>query len=146
MVRAKDFSVSITKCSTKRCYNVATKNGICHKCWSRQYRKENPVKAAYYNLKENAKRRGKEFDLTLAQFEAFAVKTGYMKKKGIWADSFHIDRIDEQRGYTIDNIQVITNTQNVRKYLEYKYNEYERKMEFNTKVIKQRPVVATDPF
>lgn len=50
---------------------------------SKAWREKNPVHDAYLNLKSNAKRRGKYFDLTLAQFKQFCVKTKYMKKKGI---------------------------------------------------------------
>jgi len=85
-----------------------------------KWRKKYPLKAAYQTLKYNAKRRGKEFDLTFEQFKEFAIKTKYEKKRGVYADSYHIDRIDETKGYTIDNIQVLTNVQNLRKYIDFK--------------------------
>jgi hypothetical protein len=102
-----------------------------------KFRTENPIKNAFNNLRQNAKRRGKQFDLTFEQFEAFCVKTEYMLGKGKTKDSFHIDRKEEHLGYTIGNIQVLTNTQNVKKSLEYRYN---LKMEFTTKIVKQNPV------
>jgi hypothetical protein len=109
-----------TKCKTPFCRNDRAKNRrVCNKCKSRNYRKNNPVKAAYYNLKSNAKRRGKEFKLTLDQFEKFCIKSNYLDKKGRSKKSLHIDRIDETKGYTIENIQVIKNSDNVKKYFTY---------------------------
>ena len=121
------------RCTTTGCFNEAGKYmKICYSCRTRKVRKENPKKAAYYALQSNAKRRGKYFDLTFEEFNQFAVMTDYYIKKGIAQDSFHIDRIDETKGYTIDNIQVLTNSKNIKKYLTYWWNEYDRKMEYST--------------
>lgn len=146
MVRARTQTVSITKCSIKRCFNIATQGSLCAKHHIAKWRMENPLKAAFTNLRENAKRRGKEFDLTFEQFCAFAIRTGYMKKKGRWAESWHIDRKEETLGYTIDNLQVLTNAQNVRKYLKYYYDEQNRRMVFSTKTVKPRKATKSDPF
>ena len=146
MVCARRESVTIVKCETKHCTNTAAYGKLCGKCKSAKYRKEHPVKAAYSILKENAKRRKKEFDLTFEQFEAFAIRTGYMKKKGIFSESFHIDRINEAGGYTIDNLQVLTNAQNVRKYLKYSWDEHNRKMMFTTEIHKPMAAIAGVPF
>lgn len=100
------------------------------------WRERNPVRAAYLNLKSNAKRRGKQFELTFEEFEEFAVSTSYIAKKGRRKHSMHIDRIDENIGYTRSNIQPLQNGQNVRKYLRYRYDEYERKMKFDFKTLK----------
>lgn len=108
------------KCTTKYCNNKALKHRtICGKCKSRKYRENNPIQAAYQNLRTNAKRRNKEFDLTFEQFKEFAIKTNYILGKGKSQTSYHIDRIDETKGYTIDNIQILTNTENVKKYNSY---------------------------
>jgi hypothetical protein len=86
---------------------------------SKKYREKYPLKYAYQNLKDNAKRRGKDFNLTFKEFKEFATKVEYIKKKGIKGECFHIDRIDENKGYTKDNIQLLTNSQNVRKFLRH---------------------------
>jgi hypothetical protein len=104
---------------------------------NRDYRRNNPLRYAYMTLRDNSKRRGKFFDLTFEQFCAFAVETEYMLKKGIFQKSYHIDRIREEDGYTLDNIQVLTNEDNVKKYLRYHYDDYERRMEFSTETVKQ---------
>lgn len=108
------------------------KNNYCSKC----QRLKNPEKYAYQTLKDNAKRRGKEFTLTFEQFSEFAVKTSYIARKGRKKDSLHIDRIYENNGYTKENIQTLTNSENVRKYLKYYWDEYNRKMIFKFNTIK----------
>jgi len=74
------------------------------------------MKYAYYNLRSNAKHRGKEFDLTFEQFKKFAIETDYFVGKGKKKDSYSIDRIDNNKGYTLDNIQIMTLSENSKKY------------------------------
>jgi hypothetical protein len=102
-------------CSKHRCTRKVVARHLCFKHYRQLIRQENPLKYAYQTLKDNAKRRGKEFSLTLEQFEKFAVKTAYMHRKGRGRFSYTIDRIDPDKGYTPDNIQVLTNSDNVRK-------------------------------
>lgn len=106
-------------CSTKYCRNKAAAAGKCNTCRSREWRKNNPIKYAYQNLKHNAKRRGKEFSITFDQFKEFCVKVDYLGKKGITAEGYHIDRIREEDGYHIDNIQLLQNSDNVKKYMTF---------------------------
>jgi len=111
----------------------------------RRWRSLNPMRYAYLNLKHNARRRGKEFKLTFEQFAQFCRKVDYLKKKGVSASSYHIDRIDENKGYTLDNIQVLTNSANVRKYLDYRWNELNGNMDFKT--VTAKPVQQNEcPF
>lgn len=111
-------------CATKHCRNKRSgASKKCSKCNQRIYRERNPMKAAFQNLKSNAKRRGKEFSLTFEQFEEFCVKCEYLKGKGITAQSLHIDRIDESKGYSMDNIQVLSNSENVKKYLQMSFDQ-----------------------
>lgn len=110
----------MNSCCTPYCTNKKKpKSRFCFKCLSRKYRKKNPIRSAFYNLKSNAKRRGKVFTITFEEFEKFATETNYIFGKGRSKNSFHIDRIDESKGYSIENIQVLTNTENVKKYLKY---------------------------
>ena len=67
----------------------------------------------------NAKRRGKEFTITLEEFTQFCKETNYIAGAGRSSASYHIDRIDETKGYSIDNIQTLTNAENSKKYLKY---------------------------
>ncbi len=79
------------------------------------WREQNPLQACYNNLKSNAKRRSIPFTLTLEQFATFCYKTDYLKGKGRKSASYSIDRIDNDKGYTLDNIQVLPLGENSRK-------------------------------
>lgn len=104
------------KCATPGCKNNARKKGIhCETCHTRFYRNKYKIKYCWRTLYDNAKRRKKEFTLTLEEFTEFVLNTGYMKGKGLSSESLTIDRIDNERGYTIDNIRVITKSENSSK-------------------------------
>jgi hypothetical protein len=97
----------------------------CSTCRIQKYRKDNPMMAAYINLRCNAKRRGHGFSLTFDEFTEFAIETEYIIKKGKSKDSYTIDRIDNKKGYSLDNIQVLTNFDNVKKQHKTMKLEYE---------------------
>jgi len=121
----------INKCNVAYCRNIVTQGSKCSKCIKREYRKRNPMKAAFQNLRANASRRGKDFSLTFEQFKNFAIATNYIAGKGRQRNSFHIDRIREDEGYHINNIQVLTNHENLKKYHHLKYNKDERGVPVN---------------
>lgn len=103
------------KCKTKYCKNDPEGRKFCNTCRSRASRIRNPEKYCYNNLKNNAKRRGKEFDLSYSQFLQFCLATKYIQGKGKSKTSFSIDRIDNWQGYTVSNIRVITLAENSSK-------------------------------
>ena len=109
-------------CTVFRCGRRAAKDkgGKCHTCYSREWRAANPMKDAFNCLKQHAKERGKFFDLSFADFSRFAVRLDYLSKRGTARDAYHIDRIDETKGYTPDNLQLLPNVANVKKYQEFK--------------------------
>jgi hypothetical protein len=110
------------KCITKFCRNDAADNRlICHKCRSRLYKEKHPERYSYNILKINARRRNKSFDLTFEQFSEFCSETGYMKFKGKDAGSMSIDRIDAKKGYSKDNLQVLSISDNSTKRHEVDY-------------------------
>ena len=109
-----------TKCSTKYCSRKIYALCLCRRCYNRDYRKRNVIKASYQALKDNAKRRKKIFDISYEQFEQFCCTTKYIAGKGKTRNSLTIDRIEENKGYTADNIRVLPNRENVKKYLDYK--------------------------
>lgn len=92
----------------------------CTLCNKNIQKRNNPLKYVYRNLRTNAKRRGKEFTLTLQEFIDFVGKTNYMRKRGRGPKKFQIDRIDETKGYHAWNIQSITLRENVLKYNKFK--------------------------
>jgi hypothetical protein len=100
----------------KRCRKqAAPKSKVCHSCRMKAYKEKYPVRYAYQVLKNNAKRRGKSFTLTFEEFQKFCYETEVLHARGRTSSSFHIDRIDDTKGYTMDNIQVLTNAANVAK-------------------------------
>lgn len=104
------------------CKRCKGKSALCSTCRSAKTRAADPVRASYIARKHNAKTRGKAFEITLEQFREWCVKVNYVgMKRGRGADCYTVDRIDESKGYTIDNIQLITNADNVKKYVNYCY-------------------------
>jgi hypothetical protein len=101
------------------------------------------VKTAYQNLRQSAQRRGKEFTLTLEEFEKFAIETNYIIGKGITKKGLHVDRINEDEGYHIWNIQVMENSDNIKKYLDHHYNGSQMKFSFRKET---QSVVSDVPF
>lgn len=116
-------------CRNKYCGNEAAKGRKeCHRCRKKKWAENNPMKYTYANLRTNAKRRKKPFEITFDQFKRFVVQTEYMYGKGKTRKALTIDRIEEEKGYVDGNLQVLENETNIRKYLEWKWNG--TKMEF----------------
>jgi hypothetical protein len=117
-VEALKSACCVDGCNKKR----ATRGRYC---WHHRYERSketDPIGVAYYKLRANALRRGKPFEITRQDFAEFCVKTPYMVGKGRHADSYHVDRIDESKGYVKGNLQILTNRENVRKYGVFTYH------------------------
>jgi hypothetical protein len=111
-------------CCNAYCKHLARpKRWDCNTCHTKKNQIRNPLRYSYNTLKNNAKRRGKDFTLTFDQFAHFAKKIDYMNKKGTKAKSMSIDRRDETRGYHFDNIQGLSLRENIYKYKMYKAAE-----------------------
>jgi hypothetical protein len=101
------------KCASKWCRNEAAPNRRwCHKCKSRREKISNPIGYHFNILRTNARRRGKEFTLTKVEFEQFCKETNYINLKGKKSTSMTIDRIDPNKGYSYDNIQILSQAEN----------------------------------
>lgn len=100
------------KCNRRK---PTQKRKLCNTCKSEEFFLRYPAKRAFHNLKNNAKRRGKEFNLSYDWFLKFVTDTNYIEKKGREPHSLSIDRIDNSKGYTEDNLQVITFSENASK-------------------------------
>lgn len=106
---------------------------ICNTCSSRKKREKNPMYYAYNTLRTNVyRRKGRHFfELTFEEFKQYAIETEYIGKKGISKTGYHIDRIDDEMGYFIGNIQPLTNVLNLAKRykkLHYEWDEENRRM------------------
>lgn len=103
-------------CITPFCMNKKKHGRKCFNCSKATTRKNNPERYCWSVLRNNAKRRGKEFTLTFKEFLHFLKKNpSYMIKKGTRVKSLQIDRIDNLIGYTAGNIRAITLRENVHK-------------------------------
>lgn len=101
------------KCKTSRCRNKAAKGrSICHKCKSRQLKERHPTTYYFNALRNNARRRGKSFKISLDYFRGFCDGSGYLNGNGKAANSLSIDRIQQHRGYEPGNIRILTLSQN----------------------------------
>lgn len=101
----------MSKCVTKFCRGVTNKSGhspFCSKCRSRRWKAKYPLHYSYKQLRNDAKRREKEFQLTLDEYIEFANRTGYATMKGREAHFLSIDRRDPLKGYSADNIRALT--------------------------------------
>ena len=104
------------KCITRGCKNKAPHGRkLCWTCKSRKAKEQNPLGYWFNVLRCNARRRNKEFTLTLNDFKEFCHKTGYDKLKGKKANCLSIDRIKEYEGYTKNNIRAITVSDNSKR-------------------------------
>lgn len=111
-------------CVAYRCTRKHTpKDRFCAKHSKRHQKESNHVSYCYANLRQNAKRRGKQFDLTIEEFRCFCEKTKYLERKGKSGKSASIDRVDPAKGYSIDNIQVLSLAENSRKAMQERYQE-----------------------
>ena len=101
-------------CPVKGCRHPRSKawNGVCSRCAMRNWRESNPLKAAFAHLRNSAYARRKAFALTLEQFATFCERTAYLSTKGPFGFAATIDRIDAARGYEIDNLQILTRSEN----------------------------------
>lgn len=93
---------------------------ICSKCKSRRFKERNPFRYFYNKLKHRAGERGHSFTLTFEEYCHFAKTSGYMEHKGKTAASLSIDREDESKGYSADNIRAVTLSFNTRRrYVQF---------------------------
>jgi len=98
-------------CITPYCRKPQRKKGggYCSKCSMRVWRACNPMRAKFAILKDRARRKKVPFDLTLEWLEAFIIRTGYN------SELHHIDRKVTWGGYTKDNLQVLSISENIAK-------------------------------
>lgn len=99
-------------CRNLTCSNVVTIRRVCNTCASKAFRLKHEATAAYLSLKNNAKRRGKEFTLTLEEWKKFCSETNYLQLRGTLPEQSCVDRKDATKGYSYDNLQILTNSQN----------------------------------
>lgn len=121
-MRHAQHKKDIKLCSTPYCRNKKEKHrSICSKCHKRTLKQNNPLSYTYSYIKNNARRRGHRWGLTMQDFLEFVSRTDYMAGKGREREKLSIDRIKPHLGYTPDNIQVLTVGQNATKGNQERY-------------------------
>jgi hypothetical protein len=114
-------------CQVKHCRTRhATDRKLCSKHSKQLWRARNPAMSAFRTILDRAKRKRIPFDLTFADFLEIAAATGYLENKGRGAAQLHLDRIDARKGYTVENVRVITCAENSRK------GNYERRIQLGS--------------
>tara|TARA_Y100000034_G_scaffold29728_1_gene36129 strand:+ start:10756 stop:11262 length:507 start_codon:yes stop_codon:yes gene_type:complete len=120
-------------CVVKRCKNKAGKRfKVCYKHHRQRQKEQNPSRYYFDHLRNNAKNRGIEFHLTIEEFRKFCAETDYLDYKGKKAGNLTVDRKNPKKGYSYNNIQVLTLSQNSRKYwidLKIRFGRYPTKEE-----------------
>lgn len=103
------------------------KNGIgsyckdCMKIKSINFREKNPIQQMLSNCKSSAKRRNIVFDLQLEDLviptycKYLGIQLEFNVGNGLLPQTPSIDRIDTNKGYTKDNIQIISHKANALK-------------------------------
>lgn len=75
----------------------------------RAWRAANPIAAICLRLRQRAKKKGLEFNLTSEWLEWF------LREQKYDSSLHHIDRISAGRGYVMDNLQVLSIGDNIAK-------------------------------
>lgn len=105
------------KCKNDNCNNErAFQRTVCFKCRSKVIREKDRVRFAFYMIRKSAKKRGIEFKLDIDFFRKFCLDHGYIQNSGRLRDQLSIDRIENDKGYLNDNIQVLSKGFNSSKY------------------------------
>lgn len=108
-------------CRTKYCRKNKAKTGhYCYSCVRRKYNQRHPLRNAYHVLKNNAKRRGKPFTITMDEWLQWCKKHDYTPTGGkpSWPEFRSrpsVDRIKSRYGYHIWNIQKLSVSDNSKK-------------------------------
>lgn len=111
-------------CLVKGCRNCAgvKKAGLCDRHHQQRFRMKSPKKSAFATLRDHAKGRGIEFNLTYDYFTGLCDCAGYWdlraESRGEWAS---IDRVDGTKGYVMGNLRVITHAHNSAKSNRERY-------------------------
>lgn len=136
-------------CSYGKCNKKVRAIGLCITHYTQKWRKENPVKSSYLNLRANSKRRGKQFEISFDEFKDVCIETEYIQGKGRTAKGYTLDRLEDEKGYTKDNIGIKTNSENVKKQRRrekiLKY-EYQHKIAFYQELKKEISKNEDVPF
>jgi hypothetical protein len=104
------------RCQAHACRNKkAGRAKLCHRHLRILEKERDPVRYAYRVTRQNAKRRGKDWSITYEEWAEFCSRTQYLENKGRGPNSASLDRIDPAKGYSLDNLRILSLSENSRK-------------------------------
>lgn len=122
------MAIEKINCGNRKCKTASNgRQKHTHACVKKRFREANPMKQVYYDLRTNAKRRGKEFAITFEEFSEFAIEVNLLAGRGRERMSWTVDRKDDTKGYVKGNLQKLTNVDNLRKRYKKIYYDFEHK-------------------
>lgn len=131
-------------CETPYCRNDPKGRKHCSTCRYRKWRKENPFKYHYNNLRNRARQRGKVFNLALEQFKLIWLcePEKWEEKLAESECQWQMDRIQESGHYEFNNIQILSKSRNIHKYLDHK-RQFHMKVDWS---VNKESVIEKAPF
>lgn len=110
--KTKDGLCAVAFCTRARAHHKR----VCWTCNVRQNRANHPILYRFLDFKRNAEKRGKSFNITKEEFMRWCeANPHYMENKGQLGHQLSIDRIRDDEGYTLSNIQILTVLENIQK-------------------------------
>jgi hypothetical protein len=109
-----------TKCSC--IFEITSKMTLCKRCNSERVKSQTPEWKMHQRAKQRCKDNGREFNLLVSDIvipdicPILGIKLNMNSgRPGAYRNSPSLDRIDNSKGYTKDNIQVISQLANAMK-------------------------------
>ncbi|CAB4162672.1 hypothetical protein UFOVP783_91 [uncultured Caudovirales phage] len=139
-------------CIAHECGNVVYQKGrvisrYCTRHRAIRQRANDPVAAYYADLRHHAKERGVGCSLTLAEWRVWQAQVGFFDNAAEErAARMSVDRIDPNKGYSLDNIQPLTVAENARKAVAERGRKWVERMEkrYNVRAAEEVPVEPDD--
>lgn len=94
---------------------------LCSRCIYLNKKSKDLYRWSFGVHRRNARRRNIPWHLSFDEFKEFAIKFDLMVRAGRKKESLHIDRIDVNKGYVAGNIQVLSNSENIKKRYIHDY-------------------------
>lgn len=114
-VKSNPCSKTAKKCETKFCRRAAAKGRFCHRCEHANRKANNPYAYWLGVNRRNARRRGKNWEISLEYWVQWCDETGYLALKGRYKNDLSIDCKINELGYVDGNLKPLTVSDNAKK-------------------------------
>lgn len=85
--------------------------------YTKRYDEKHPFKNKWYKMRYRAKKRKISFELEYEEFRDWCLEQQLQGKTGRTANDLSVDRIRSWEGYNINNLQVLTVSENSQKHI-----------------------------